>query len=229
MKATLISPEPKIVETKGRSRDKDNNSVTLSYQFKFEIDRDRYYKEFLPHLQKTFEQISVSEPKTIRLSGTHSEYLGEERVTFRAQTGGKAISTSSRGGRDSRGTFKTVLLFTEMNDGFTVAKALLCDLPEEAGKEFAAWQRGLAWNRNGATRVSYNVIVGAKDGREICVVPLSLCKGDLLPVAPSATGNMAIVAPIVNVETPARCMWVDCKIPKDELPNVASITIELAE
>ena len=232
VKASLVSPDAKIIEPNGRGRRNDGELVTLRYAFKFEIDCDRYMSEFLPHLQKTLEQVSVTEPKTIRLTAKHSEYRGEERVTFYGQTGGREISTSSRGGRDSKGTFTSVLLFTECDAKFAVAKARLYDLPEAAGKELAAWQRALAWDKNGAIRISYNVVVGSKDGREICVVPLSLCKGDLLPIAPSAQASRpgtAIIAPLVNMETASCLKWVDCKIPRDELPNVAIITIELAE
>ena len=246
VKATLASPEPTVVENNGRGRsrrrgmEEDKDFVTLRYLFKFEIDRDRYFKKFLPHIQKTFEQISTTEPKTIRLSAEHAEYGGEELVAFHGQTGGKAISTSSCGGRDSRATFSSVLLFTECDATFTVAKARLYDLPEAAGKELAAWQRGLTLGRNGArgrsaSFVSYNVIVSAMDGREICVVPLSFCYDDLLPVAPSQ--DMAIIAPLVRSSpqckwrswATSQCKWVDCKIPKCELPNVANITIEPAE
>jgi len=44
---------------------KDPNEAEITYMFKFEINRDRYFKEFLPKLEQVLEQVSVEEPKPI--------------------------------------------------------------------------------------------------------------------------------------------------------------------
>lgn len=43
-------------------------SVTLRYLFEIKLDRAKYFAEFVPKLKKTLEQISLSEPKEIRLT-----------------------------------------------------------------------------------------------------------------------------------------------------------------
>ena len=227
VKATLASPEPTVVENK--------DFVTLRYLFKFEIDCDRYFKDFLPHIQKTFEQISTTEPKTIWLTGSRSEFAGRKSVTFRGNSGGGRISTSSRGPRDTRGFFEDVLLFTECDEKLTTAKARLYGLSESAGKVLAAWQSRFVWGKTGRDYgrqvASYNIVVKSKDGDVICVVPLSLSYCDLLPIAPTAQGNArtAIIAPLTGITADCYSKFADCKVPKDDLPNVASITIEPAE
>ena len=64
VKVSLVSPEPTIVDEGGRRGNSESGMVTLRYTFKFEIDKDRYMAEFIPHIQKTFEQISVKPAKT---------------------------------------------------------------------------------------------------------------------------------------------------------------------
>lgn len=232
LKASLVTPDAKIVESRDGGRDGEGNFVTLRYAFQFEIDRDRYKAEFLPSIQKVLEQISVTPPKAVRLLSKRTKYGGEEQVTFSGYSDGDRISTASRGCLDTRGRFRTVLAFTEVDAGFTVAKARLYGLSETAGKELAKWQSKLVRKSDGsARRISYNVIVQSKSGDEICVVPLSFAYGHLLPVAASCQGNgdQAVVAPLIGMNAVARRQWVDCKIPKDALAEVASITIERAE
>ena len=42
-------------------------SVVLRYIFEVKLDRAKYFAEFVPHLKKTLEQISLVQPKEIRL------------------------------------------------------------------------------------------------------------------------------------------------------------------
>ena len=232
VKASLVSPEPEIVNKRGSGSRKDDDFITLRYTFKFEIDRERYLNEFLPHLQKTLEQISTTPPKTIRMTGRHSEYCGKEKTVFYGLSEGKKISTGSRGGGDSVGGCKSVLLLTECDAGFNIAKARLYGLSDSAGSVLSSWQYGLAWGKNGCRYASYNVIVRSKEGAEICVVPLMIGCRDLSPIAPAAAAGqsfMEIIAPLVGMQSMSRLESVTCKIPKDDLPSVDSITIEFAD
>lgn len=213
--------------------EEDKDFVTLRYLFKFEIDRDRYFKEFLPHIQKTFEQISTTEPKTIWLTGSRSSRSRGGSVTFYGNSGNRRISTVNRGPYDTVGFYGDVLLFTECDEKLTTAKARLYSLSEPAGKVLAAWQSRIVWRGRdyGRQVASYNIVVKSKDGDAICVVPFSLSYRDLMPIARSATNNgrTALIAPLAGMSSDCYSHPVDCKIPKDDLPNVASITIEPAE
>ena len=44
------------------------NQVMLRYLFEVKLDRAKYFSEFVPHLKKVLDQISVTKPKEIRLT-----------------------------------------------------------------------------------------------------------------------------------------------------------------
>ena len=44
------------------------NQVMLRYLFEVKLDRAKYFAEFMPHLKKVLDQISVTKPKEIRLT-----------------------------------------------------------------------------------------------------------------------------------------------------------------
>ena len=49
---------------------KDGGAVAeVAWLFKLDVDRDRYTKEFLPHMERVLKQISVTEPKPFRATG----------------------------------------------------------------------------------------------------------------------------------------------------------------
>lgn len=59
------------------------NQVILRYLFEVKLDRAKYFKEFMPHLKKVLEQISVTEPKEIRLTElmpSSDDYNSRERL-----------------------------------------------------------------------------------------------------------------------------------------------------
>ena len=44
------------------------DQVMLRYIFEVKLDREKYFSEFMPHLKKVLDQISVTKPKEIRLT-----------------------------------------------------------------------------------------------------------------------------------------------------------------
>ena len=44
------------------------DKVLLRYLFEVKLDREKYFSEFMPHLKKVLDQISVTKPKEIRLT-----------------------------------------------------------------------------------------------------------------------------------------------------------------
>ena len=56
---------------RGRSTNVGNSAadtVTLRYLFEVKLDREKYFKEFVPNLKKVLEQISLTKPREIRLT-----------------------------------------------------------------------------------------------------------------------------------------------------------------
>ena len=45
-----------------------SNQVMLRYLFEVKLDREKYFAEFMPHLRKVLDQISITKPKEIRLT-----------------------------------------------------------------------------------------------------------------------------------------------------------------
>lgn len=70
MTMSLASTHPQIskAESWGREAKVDADHVRLGYLFKMEVDKDRYFKEFLPKLKQILDQVSLKEPKAIRLN-----------------------------------------------------------------------------------------------------------------------------------------------------------------
>ena len=52
----------------GRDAQLKSNQVMLRYLFEVKLDREKYFAEFMPHLKRVLEQISISPPKEIRLT-----------------------------------------------------------------------------------------------------------------------------------------------------------------
>jgi hypothetical protein len=255
VKVSLVSPEPTIVDEGGRRGKGESDMVTLRYAFKFEIDKDRYMSEFLPHIQKTFEQISVKPAKTVRLSagpthhvtrkrrsrgGTNElmpyEYRYIDNVDLSVRVNGFDIATSGNTKFFRRP--KVVAIMTEVGKNANFAKAVVCELDEASGDEVARWQRlvslGSPDRDYGDRLLTYNAVISGKDGSDICVVPIRISASDLNPVCTRLSGYTSpqlfmMITPFVAAYAESYCKSIDCKIPKDELPNVANITIELAE
>ena len=249
VKASLVSPEPKIVEEGGRRGKDESDTVTLRYAFKFEIDRDRYMTEFLPGVKTIFEQVAAKPAKTVRLT-SGQETMGRIRtlkdelkpygkgylgyIKLSARVNDRMIATQS-GGRFCKP--EIVAVITDVGKNFNFAKALVCELDEESGEEACKWLRMVSFGRSdsdhGDKVLTYNAVVSGKDGTEICVAPIRISTSEINPaVCYQLNGTYdccMMITPFVRGCSESYYQWVDFSIPKDELPNVANITIELAE
>ena len=67
-----IRPETQKILTGDAAKINDKplpaNQVMLRYLFEVKLDRAKYFAEFMPHLKKVMDQISVTKPKEIRLT-----------------------------------------------------------------------------------------------------------------------------------------------------------------
>lgn len=242
VKASLVSQEPKIVENGGLGSD---DFVTLRYAFMFEIDQKRYAAEFLSHIQKTLGQVAMSSPKTIRFAaGGRRKKEGMKPygpgylnfVDFAGVFGGKIMRTPN-----GNGTFrkpKKVVIISEVGKSMNFAKGMVYEIDEDSGKELSAWENFIAFgdknkSYGNSSVLIFNIIVAGKDGAEICVTPIRVGSCALKPIITqqfdASYDCYMMITPFVGGRAMTYYEWVDCKIPKDELPNVANITIELAE
>ena len=70
---------------RGRGATAESNAghVTLRYLFEVRLDREKYFAEFVPHLKKVLDQISLTPPKEIRLTElmpAASDFKGRRRA-----------------------------------------------------------------------------------------------------------------------------------------------------
>ena len=84
------------------------NQVMLRYLFEVKLDRAKYFAEFMPHLKKVLDQISVTKPKEIRL--TELMCLSENGFASRADNvkhfiDGHEIKRDERSGREVHPVF----------------------------------------------------------------------------------------------------------------------------
>ncbi len=59
---TLASDRPVVLEDSG-------DIVEIAWLLRLSVDSERYFKEFLPHMERLLKQISISEPKPFRATG----------------------------------------------------------------------------------------------------------------------------------------------------------------
>ena len=84
------------------------NQVMLRYLFEVKLDREKYFSEFMPHLKKVLDQISIAKPKEIRLTELmcHSENGFASRAdNVKHFIDGNEIKRDERSGREVRPVF----------------------------------------------------------------------------------------------------------------------------
>lgn len=68
MRLSLASTQPQVAkEFAAMDEPPAKGTVRLGYLFKMELDRDRYFRDFLPKLKQVLDQISIKKPRTVRL------------------------------------------------------------------------------------------------------------------------------------------------------------------
>lgn len=132
--------------------------------------------------------------------------------------------------------FFQIALITQMTPSRNSVTMKLYRLPPACAKVWFA-QRAAYFNAS----TEYNIILKDKEGAEIVAVPLALANtslandffGELREVfGKSENGSDAYgwyVTPMVHADAVAFQRWVGFDIPQNDLPRIASVSIELAE
>ncbi|MBQ6338660.1 MAG: hypothetical protein IJI36_05885, partial [Kiritimatiellae bacterium] len=107
-----IRPETQKILTGDAAKINDKplpaNQVMLRYLFEVKLDRAKYFAEFMPHLKKVLDQISIAKPKEIRLTELmcHSENGYASRAdNVKHFIDGNEIKRDERSGRVVRPVF----------------------------------------------------------------------------------------------------------------------------
>ena len=81
---TIVTPDGTVTTTApDGSQAGAANGVTLRYIFEVKLDRAKYFNEFVPHLKKVLDQISLTKPKEVRLTEVLLPNSNERREFLR--------------------------------------------------------------------------------------------------------------------------------------------------
>ena len=124
-----------------------DDKVLLRYLFELKLDRQKYFNEFVPHLKKTLDQISLTPPKEIRLVELAEQNNRIDSRIEKYKSGKERI-------REGFGIFDT--RFTEgAYDGWHVYSALI-------GGKNLAWMVGNSftseWAPKSGGAFSYSIV-----------------------------------------------------------------------
>ena len=277
----------------------ENGKQKLYYRFKFMVNERKYYEEFLPPLLKVLDQISLRQPKDLRLRSVDlgedgivdqkKEYLAGKWNSFDANKDGHTkfsnlnyvhyangvyvgdigfsdgkgnswcfSNTNSRcnpageyndaasSGSISENDVARVIVITKMNASRSVITALEYALPPECADVMSKWwQKAISVpsvkvSKTQYQTTTYNIVFSDKSGEEVAAMPISFENRMLsniflgnLPYYPKGNNYKHLVglfiSPMVHCDAASLEEWIGFDIPQDELPNIKSVTVELAE
>ena len=139
-----------------------------------------------------------------------------------------------------------VMVITKMNASRSVVTAREYALPPECAEvALKWWQKAISVPNVRASKTqyattTYNIVFSDTDGGEIAAIPISFENRILsnvflgnLPHYPKGDNYKHLVglfiSPMVHCDAESLEEWIGFDIPQDELPNIKSVTVELAE
>ena len=129
-----------------------------------------------------------------------------------------------------------VMIISEMNASRTSVKARCYQLPKGCAEVIMAWQYGLIGMRSRGNTTAYNIILKDGNNEDVLVRSISFKNVALLNMMAGHTkmfkesgGYGWYVTPMIHTDAKSLQRWIGFDIPRDDLPNIASVLIELAE
>ena len=128
-----------------------------------------------------------------------------------------------------------VLVITKINAARTVIKAREYELPPECAEVVKKWHDSAVGNPyHNPPMTSYNIVFIDGAGEEVSAIPISFKN---VVLANTFIGHFAhfekcaawYVTPMIHCDAATFERWIAFDIPRDQLPNVKSVTVELAE
>ena len=139
------------------------------------------------------------------------------------------------------GVFRA-LVIVKMNKARTVIQAKEYALPPECAGIVQKWQEALLGKRRTEKTTMYNIVFSDGGGEEVVAAPVAFKQRTLTNVFLGRIAYFAdpeklvdldtacwYVTPMVHCDAAAYERWIGFDIPFDQLPNIKSVTVELAE
>lgn len=139
-----------------------------------------------------------------------------------------------------------VMVITKMNAPRSAITAREYELPQECADVVSKWwQKAISVpsvrvSKTQYQTTTYNIVFSDKSGEEVAAMPISFENRMLsniflgnLPYYPKGNDYKHLVglfiSPMVHCDAASLEEWIGFDIPQDELPNIKSVTVELAE
>ena len=139
-----------------------------------------------------------------------------------------------------------VMVITKMNASRSAITAREYELPQECADVVSKWwQKAISVpsvrvSKTQYQTTTYNIVFSDKSGEEVAAMPISFENRMLsniflgnLPYYPKGNNYKHLVglfiSPMVHCDAASLEEWIGFDIPQDELPNIKSVTVELAE
>ena len=235
-----------------------NGLVEMSYLFKISINTKRYFEEVVPQLDRVLSQISIEEPRTLRCKvdtidryrGVHlgadpqspamrrskiapflaydRGYFGEFRLNFGTPEQGRLGSSRAR-----RNEPRVVRLITQANDALTVVRAKRYVLDGDCIEAYEKWaERGAHYMRPSMRESLNPYVVTFVDGEGQPMSESEIQFADTLDAARELACERLVnyweITPWLGRTAKSYYRWFDFKLPKDDLPKIKSIKVEVA-
>lgn len=140
-----------------------------------------------------------------------------------------------------------VMVITKMNAPRSAITAREYELPQECADVILKWyqkmitaEAAVRYSERNPCKTTYNIVFSDKSGEEVAAMPISFENRMLssiflgnLPYYPKGDNYKHLVglfiSPMVHCDAASLEEWIGFDIPQDELPNIKSVTVELAE
>ena len=125
---------------------------------------------------------------------------------------------------------KRLFLTTDFSGSFSRCQTEVFQLEEKVAKILSKWVESFI--SDGKSRYRFhNLVLKDTNGVIICIKTEETYIGKVMPIHVSSNG-WSLIMPVFrsgNYVSSAYYKWVACEIDKDDLPKIASVTIEAAE
>lgn len=134
----------------------------------------------------------------------------------------------------AKGGFFRVLVITKMNASRSAVQAREYELPPECAAIVQKWQKEFIGTWSKETQTAYNIIFSDSDGEEVLSTPVLFNNKTLANVFFGEISHFSdaecwYVTPMIHCDAEAFERWIAFDISRDLLPNIKSVSVELAE
>lgn len=255
----LMTEGVTLVDQKSRSKrfaknSTDTTSTSIDYPFHLTIDQQKYFESLVPMFDHVLTEISISEPKEVRVSlDRHEHYPDLKKLVdvysslYRSRgTGSSPVMTDDRlaisipewgnldacCGSSDKDKPIVVFLITKANKALSVVRAKEYELPQACAKAYFDFEK--AQHSANSSLVNYAaMLIDEKSDPIVEAVFEFGGSGSNDPRKCWRSGRLRdgrpflLIGPWFSAQTSGMCKWQRFSIPSEDLPRVKAVKVEL--